>query len=1307
MKKYLIKIILIVVTILTATDILADTIPGGYMSGTLTLTDNTYIQNIIRVKSGTTLTIDLNGMVLSGKGLGEVINVEVGGKLIIKDSNPTVGHAGSINSKGIFMWPKVTGQTQHNVYGGIICNKYEDDNTNRKGISVSGECIIESGKIMGCFSTTIGAAATMTSSGKFTMLSGEIAYNYSKKSDADRGGVLYGNEPVTNNGETNSGSSISISNTAIYNNKSEGNGGVIYCWNVTLNNCNIQSNSSEMNGGVVYLHSYNNSGKKSSLTITESDINSNTSGENGGAIYSKGSNITITDSHINSNTSGKYGGGVYTDACELNIDRSEVNYNDANGIRGGGVYALNTNVTIYDSKLNGNEVFGSGAYGGAIVVTGNLETNTCNITRSEINSNYADTYGGGIYSNIPTIISDSQICYNRSMATQTPESKPGHGRGGGFEFTNAAEFELINTVVEYNVAMWYGGGGQVDNNAKLIMKGSTKINNNKVLLHGAGGLHLTSNAHLVLESGEISYNEASTVGGAIHSSYGCTLELNGGEIKGNIAHQRGGGVHINTGGELTMNGTDILNNKVYKGYDIVYCTVIRNSDGTYSWTTPEHIISGSSYELDQDGYLVDSGYGGGVLIDSGTFTMNSGKLSGNYAQKAGGGLGLIMIRISDNTKDFATLKVVNFIMNNGIIANNTCDGNGAGVFLMRNRIPDMIKKLSADKQEEFKKESNYNALMTGKPSATINKGNLGVNSTLVSGGAIMMEEGNFFVSGETNLQNNSSGSHGGGIYIGGGSFTVNGSGDLVAVGNISSDGNGGALYLGNGTFTAQSGSSIVLGNANYPNKALNGNGGGIYCAGAFTMNGSAKADIHNNSAMNGGAIYATGNVTITGNTSISNNTATSAGGAIFVQGATITSTNATLTANNNQAVNGGVFYVNNGSVSLGTASMTANKATSNGGAIALYNGAFSMASSSNIRNNAASNFGGGLYVYNQNGASQKTISCTGGTFSGNTAKAGGAVCADGNIKLTLAASMEANTANIGGGIYMANGVQMTFGEGLIRSNTASKLENSAYATASGKDHSTVSGVGGGIFMANGSSLVFNSSEMGIYNNFATNAGADICSNGTNTTITLPAIGNMSLRGFDVPGNDLYWVYDYFKNDDSATNLNGLDAMRYEDMLLVTDPTFNISAYILDKSKPLTFKNYACLDLGYDLIFVDFIVTGLASTDNAAINMSYPRLNNPDDPDDLSTTDVLYRKVLFNGSQTRTVGLPSGSWKFNCPDWALAYEKPTYNGKSENTAIDLNRQHRTVSIVFTPLETEGPDRTKAKVYEAFKVNRMEP
>ena len=118
-------------------------------------------------------------------------------------------------------------------------------------------------------------------------------------------------------------------------------------------------------------------------------------------------------------------------------------------------------------------------------------------------------------------------------------------------------------------------------------------------------------ATLVMNDGAVITQRLSeNSGGGVYVDGG-TFIMNGGEISRNTAHD-GGGVYVENGGAFVMNGG----------------TICKNSTG-------------------------DFGRGGGVCVNKGTFTVNSGAvISGNRAFRDGGGIYV------DNS---------NFLINRGIV----------------------------------------------------------------------------------------------------------------------------------------------------------------------------------------------------------------------------------------------------------------------------------------------------------------------------------------------------------------------------------------------------------------------------------------------------------------------------------------------------------------------------------------------------------------------------------------------------------------------------------------------------------------
>lgn len=437
------------------------------------------------------------------------------------------------------------------------------------------------------------------------------------------------------------------------------------------------------------------------------------------------------------------------------------------------------------------------------------------------------------------------------------------------------------------------------------------------------------------------------------------------------------------------------------------------------------------------------------------------------------------------------------------------------------------------------------------------------------------------------------------------------------------------------------------------------NGGGLGMNnGTITI---VKGKFDSNSAgVNGGAVYlGAGTFTVSGNTNVSNNT----------------------------AVNGGGFYVEDGTVSI---------------------------TEGTIQNNTATELGGGLYVYNRT-ASEKTVSFSGGSFLQNKARLGGGACINGKIDLAIASSFANNEAHNGGAIYMMNGVNMSFGAGIIRANQAKNDNNSitvptAYqATFSDgivkKGSNEIRGIGGGIFMDTGTTLNFTSvTTFGIYNNAATCGADDIFANGINTNISLPVVKTMQLTGFNVP-NELYWVEDYPTNDEfyNQGSQKTTGAIRYD---LALKETFALGKLESEADRSLNNK-YACLTLGYELVFVDLIKKGLQKNDDATFIVYYKN-NNGD--------FVEYRKVILTGTGTdvvKVIALPSGDWKFVESSWGWKYGEPTYKDANDNVVdfkggavVNITRTNNKTITVENSVKDEFKDKN-IQEFESRVVNHLKP
>lgn len=821
------------------------------------------------------------------------------------------------------------------------------------------------------------------------------------------------------------------------------------------------------------------------------------------------------------------------------------------------------------------------------------------------------------------------------------------GCGGAVFVASGGTFSMTGGTIKDCKSRVYGGGVYVNSGANFTMSGeNSAIQNNRT---GLGGCGVYVGGDFTMQGGTISGNKPNVIGnwttpaedsyvqvienlefplggGVITFGADALFTLEGGSLSGNIASS-GGGVLVYAGSGFKMNGANAKLEGNYAvgaggygngGAAYVEAGSIVLNQGTIQKN--KALRYGGAVNTNTGGTLEISGslnvnnnmagYGGAFSQETGTCNMTlegAVIVDGNKAKDNGGGVYL--------QAGSLTLKAKSG--NSPQILNNAAENKGGGIYLGSGIITNDSGEYSANKAK------TGGAIFIGKGDSgtgilTIKNGELSSNqATFDYGGGIYVEEGTILINGEVGIDENSASKSGGGVYLGSGTFTVEANGNLTVESNRAVSNDGGGIYVGSGDFVIADKGKVNV-NANSAN-AGSGKGGGVYCAGEFSVVGD-------------------------------------------------------ITMDGNSAYNGGGVCVENGSVELPS------------------EGCY-------IQNNTAGHFGGGLYV-----TGDKNAKFHGGVFSGNSAVAGGAVCADGSIELDLAATMEGNEANVGGGMYLANGVKMTFGKGLIRANVA-KASSTASTTAKGKNSTSVSGAGGGVFMADNTTLTFADLDaLGIYNNSAANAGSDICANGNTTKISLPNVSTMSLEGFDVPGNALYWVEDYFTNESRNNTLSKNIGVRYEDALTKTITSdFDISKYVVEVTGSVReITDYICLDLGYDLVFITLNVTGIVDGDNIKVSMSY---TNP------SGADVVYRQMLFYGPTTRKIGIPSGEWKFAHDDLTYKYDSPvytpsqTYNGKYINiTRLGLNGatdKNLTINVKFA-LKPNVPD---IEVYQVRKVNRM--
>ena len=552
-----------------------------------------------------------------------------------------------------------------------------------------------------------------------------------------------------------------------------------------------------------------------------------------------------------------------------------------------------------------------------------------------------------------------------------------YANGGGVNVTGT--FYMDGGEISGCSAEWSGGGVSVSDEylgdgvytgGSFTMRGGKIVNN--AAENEGGGVYVGAYAMFVLEDSEISGNTAGN-GGGVSTHWGYNSDpsfiMKNGKIVNNKTEGVGGGVYA--GRPFTMDGGEISYNTAGARGGGVYCSFGRNEyfimkGGKITNNTLDGAADGPSSKL-----------GSGVYMESGSFSIENGEISGNIAEtefphsRFVGGI-------------FMNGWYSKLIMKNAKVINNI----GGGVVFLTSSDNECIFTME---NSEISGNSSYGVYGIQWAPGTITMKDSKISNNTNSGVVISNFDGNFtMISSE--ISDNVTYNFGAGIDTGG-------------------------VYIKNGTgavFTMEDGSSISGNHGNYGNEVYEGTippdnywgysvmgGGGLSIAGnnnTFIMKNGSK--ISNNTG--GGVAIVNTDIVCEDNTEISDND----GVGLTVVG------NVTFDSNNKLRIFG-----NNTGISVyeGTLTMEpGSKITGNGRGINLeYNATFIMNGGEISGNNNLDGNGGGVRV-----GEGGTFIMKGGEIYGNTTRyAGGGVFLNDNEPALWSSGSYASFTKEGGIIY--------------------------------------------------------------------------------------------------------------------------------------------------------------------------------------------------------------------------------------------------------------------------------------------------
>jgi uncharacterized repeat protein (TIGR02543 family) len=393
----------------------------------------------------------------------------------------------------------------------------------------------------------------------------------------------------------------------------------------------------------------------------------------------------------------------------------------------------------------------------------------------------------------------------------------------------------------------------------------------------------------------------------------------------------------------------------------------RCGGGVYLDSGTFTLESGTIYQCKAQGGKNNQAKGGGVYVNSGTFTIINGVIDscsavGASKSKTSYGGGVYM-------------KAGTFNMNGGRISNCTASGSksggcGGGVYLAGGTfnmtdgvIGDNCEAQGGSSSGGYDDENNHISNGNGggvfvKGSFIMSGGQITKNTALLGGGVYVDAGGSFTMSDgvisgcKANQYNDSRGGSGGGIYVDSNGQLTSPEGSAAKISSCSSDKMGGGIYVkGNATIF----------NANISD-CTSATGGGFV---SYDLNASNTCTLTNvtidncSSTTAGGGIDAEGNLTLNSFT-ISNCTAENGNGGGLYDPSSVGEVviNDTKISGCTAAADGGGIYTSNGS-------------TTTSGTIHIIN--------SSIENCSAGNNGGGFYVTNYSATVSGAVRITGNT----------------------------------------------------------------------------------------------------------------------------------------------------------------------------------------------------------------------------------------------------------------------------------------------------------------------------------------
>ncbi len=793
----------------------------------------------------------------------------------------------------------------------------------------------------------------------------------------------------------------------------------------------------------------------------------------GGAIFvENGGKCIIDGGEIDNCSATDSGGGIFVDSEGI-LEFNSGTITNCSSSSGGGLYlSINAELT---TTINNATITNNTATFGAGVCT----FRDINLTNSTINSNTADTNGGGIYIEESEVnINDTTFSLNKATGIVDDRST---GLGGGIYVCDTGRLTYNGGEVS-NCSSVYGGGLYLDPYEESVIKEVCITNNTAT--YGAG---IYTEKNIKMDGCEVNSNKAVYTGGGLHVESGVAkldaIYMSSNETETND-NCYGGGIYINSTVDITINSGIIQQCKSTKGGGIYLggnkdnSTIVFNNLNLTNNIAEDGAGLFTSRSIELNKCLLNENEathtGAGLYINQCVGLFKGTSFSYNKISSGTGGTGA-GIQSINCTLTFSDSCAVN----SNVLETSEVDVQyGAGIFvnggysvINLNSVSFIGNSMKSQSSVNGKWITNRGAAIYASGVINIGqKGNSTPNTVKFSenhadhGGCILsygatiniyscLAENNtagygafaYFSSNtpltidgsyseetgySVNIRNNTAVTYGGGLYL------YSGAKANINNAEISDNEakNGGGIYLENSSLTMKN--SLLDGNVSNMYRESYGEGGALYLKNAKTNTYIENTTITNNKArLRGGGIYLLNGTHTIKDSIVNNNRAISGSGGGIYSAANLILENTSIDQNNSSDYGGGL-YLNSETCELkGTTSISSNYSSVKSAGGIYVGSTLTMSEQGNvvISNNrtgsAAVNDIVGVDIYVIEGCSLTLYGAT--MESGSTQEYGSSIYNKGTVILKNVTMIKSNSeqySNCGGAIYNETGATLQIGD---------------------------------------------------------------------------------------------------------------------------------------------------------------------------------------------------------------------------------------------------------------------------------------